>query len=109
MCNGVTEEFSRHGKSKDYSFQNLDFTYDITDAVSLNFGVNNIYNRYRIQDMETGITVLDRKSIRFDTYGYATWGIRDDLALNGGISAGYVKDDETDRVDAAALLARTYY
>lgn len=109
MCNGVTEEFSRHGKSKDYSFQNLDFTYDITDAVSLNFGVNNIYNRYRIQDMETGITVLDRKSIRFDTYGYVTWGIRDDLALNGGISAGYVKDDVTDRFYAAPLLSLTYY
>ena len=109
MYNDVLEEFTDYGRSKDYSFQNIDFSYGITDAVSLNFGANNIYNRYHIQDSRTGRTVLDRKSIRSDIYGYVTWGIRKDLALNGGISAGYVRDDGTGSLYVAPLLSLTYY
>lgn len=109
IYNDVLEEYSSYGRSKDYSFQNIDFTYGINDAVSLNFGANNIFNRYLIQDSGTGSTVLDRKSVRFDTYGYVTWGIRKDLALNGGISAGYVRDDGIGRFYAAPMLTLTYY
>lgn len=109
MDNGVAVESFLHGNSKDYSFQNADFTYDITDRVSLNFGLNNIYNRYRIKDRGTGGTVFDRKSIRSDVYGYATWGIRNDLSLSGGVSAGYVKDDVTGRFYAAPMLSLAYY
>ena len=109
MYNDALKESARYGRSKDYSFQNIDFTYGIADAVSLNFGANNIYNRYVIQDSGTGSTVLDRKSVRSDTYGYVTWGIRKDLALNGGISAGYVRDDGTGRFYAAPMLTLTYY
>lgn len=109
MYNDALKESARYGRSKDYSFQNIDFTYGIADAVSLNFGANNIYNRYVIQDRGTGSTVLDRKSVRSDTYGYVTWGIRKDLALNGGISAGYVRDDGTGRFYVAPMLSLTYY
>lgn len=109
MYNDALKESACYGRSKDYSFQNIDFTYGIADAVSLNFGANNIYNRYVIQDSGTGSTVLDRKSVRFDTYGYVTWGIRKDLALNGGISAGYVRDDGTGRFYVAPMLSLTYY
>lgn len=109
IYNDVLEKYSSYGRSKDYSFQNIDFTYGITDAVSLNFGANNIFNRYLIQDSGTGSTVLDRKSVRFDTYGYVTWGIRKDLALNGGISAGYVRDAGAGRFYAAPMLSLTYY
>lgn len=109
MNNGVVGESFLHGNSKDYSYQNADFTYAISDKVSLNFGLNNIYNRYRIADKDAGGTVFDRKSIRADVYGYATWGIRNDLSLSGGVSAGYVKDNVAGRFYAAPMLSLAYY
>lgn len=109
MYNGLAGESIRYSKTKDYSFQNVDFTFDAADNVSLNFGLNNIYNRYRINDGGTTGIGFDRKSMRFDTYGYATWNVRRDLSLRGGISAGYVNDDVTDKFYVAPQLSLTYY
>ena len=109
MYNGLAGESIRYSKTKDYSFQNVDFTFDAADNVSLNFGLNNIYNRYRINDGGTAGIGFDRKSIRFDTYGYASWNVRRDLSLRGGISAGYVNDDVTDKFYVAPQLSLTYY
>lgn len=109
IFNDSTEDFSDHDKTKDYSYQNADFSYNINNSLSLNFGINNIYNRYRIQDRNTGTTVFDRKSVRFDTYGYVTYDIRKDLSLNGGISAGYVKDGRKNRFYISPSLSLNYY
>lgn len=102
-------ETTVQNRQKDYSFQNIDFTYNFSDRLSLNFGANGTYNRYRISDTGTGSTVFDRVSGRADLYAYATWGIRDDLALSGGLSAGYVKDGTADRFYAAPMLTLNYF
>ena len=109
LRDGTVLENSVQNSRKDYSFQNIDLTYSFSDRFSLNFGMNGTYNRYRISDTGTGSTVFDRISGRADLYAYATWGIRDDLALSGGLSAGYVKDGAADRFYAAPMLTLNYF
>ena len=101
-------ETSVQDKRKDYSFQNLDFTYSFSDRLSLNFGMNGTYNRYRISDAGSG-TVFDRTSGRADLYTYATWYARDDLSMSGGVSAGYVRDGGSGRFYAAPMLSLNYF
>lgn len=94
---------------KNYSFQNIDFTFLASERMSLNFGANGTYNDYNVRMRNGGSVLMDRTSGRFDVYAYATWNVLDNLALFGGLSAGFVKDYGETRGFVAPMVSLSYY
>lgn len=94
---------------KNYSYQNIDISYNANERIKINFGANGFFNQYKTNDINTGNVTMDRLSGKAELYGYASINIRDDLSLYGGVKSGYVRDDDRNRFYAAPMLSLNYY
>lgn len=95
--------------SKRYSYQNIDISYTDGNKLGINFGINGIYNRYKVINKTNQKTTMNRSYRKADIYGYISYNLTDNLNLYGGLKLGYVNDESNEKYYVAPLITLNYF
>lgn len=95
--------------SKRYSYQNIDISYTDGNKLGINFGINGIYNRYKVINKTYQKITMDRFYRKADIYGYISYNLTDNLNLYGGLKLGYVNGESNEKYYVAPLITLNYF